>query len=145
MSTRSYIAMQTRNGYHAIYCRFDGYPEGNNDPHGVGYKLNHYYNTPQKVEKLMGLGDINSLQDSIEDTSVQSYRASGDCYCKVRWFTTKEELIKTARAASASFLYIFNYNTFNKSPSPPSPTSKTIKWEDNYWVPKHSWEVIYLR
>lgn len=61
MSTNSFIARSTRDGYEGIYCHWDGYPE---EP-GVGWTLKNYYKSPQKVKRLIALGDLSSLQKNI--------------------------------------------------------------------------------
>ena len=56
MSTRCYIAKRIAPGkYKTIYCHSDGYPEG------VGRTLLDYYNCPEKIDKLLELGDISIL------------------------------------------------------------------------------------
>lgn len=56
MSTRSYIAKQVgENEYRTIFCHFDGYPEH------VGAILLDAYNTPDKLDQLLALGDIDVL------------------------------------------------------------------------------------
>ena len=56
MSTRSYIAKQVgENEYRTIFCHFDGYPEH------VGAILLDAYNTPEKLDELLELGDIDVL------------------------------------------------------------------------------------
>lgn len=56
MSTRSRIGLQLPNGkIKSIYCHWDGYPEG------VGEILRKHYNTREKIEALLELGDISVL------------------------------------------------------------------------------------
>ena len=56
MSTRSRIGLKQANGQiKSIYCHWDGYPEG------VGKTLKEHYNSPEKIEELLELGDISSL------------------------------------------------------------------------------------
>jgi hypothetical protein len=60
MSTRSFIHVQRADGKWArIYCHFDGYWEG------VGQTLQHHYNSQEKAEALVALGDISSLGEEI--------------------------------------------------------------------------------
>ena len=62
MSTRSRIAIENQNGsVTSIYCHFDGYISG------VGKTLFNHYDR-EKLEKLIELGDISSLDESTEDT-----------------------------------------------------------------------------
>ena len=61
MATRSYIAMKTgENTYKAVYCHYAGYLEYN------GRMLLQYYNTQERVEKLLSLGCISSLHEKLE-------------------------------------------------------------------------------
>ncbi len=56
MSTRSLICEELDNGkYKTIYCHSDGYLEWN------GALLLDFYNSKQKVEELLNLGDISIL------------------------------------------------------------------------------------
>jgi hypothetical protein len=59
MATRSRIAIENQDGtVTSIYCHFDGYLDG------VGKKLFNHYDR-EKTEKLMELGDISALGESI--------------------------------------------------------------------------------
>jgi hypothetical protein len=60
MATRSAIIMKTEKGYLGIYCHHDGYLEG------VGFTLAKHYTDPEKVKKLISLGDISSLGEEVE-------------------------------------------------------------------------------
>lgn len=56
MSTRSYIAKQVgENQYKGIYCHSDGYLSHN------GALLIDIYNTPEKVDEVLELGDLSFL------------------------------------------------------------------------------------
>lgn len=56
MSTRSTISIKRKDGTTtSIYCHFDGYIEG------VGVTLQLAYNTADKVEALLQLGNLSSL------------------------------------------------------------------------------------
>ena len=60
MATRSRIGMEQPNGeVRSIYCHWDGYPEG------VGATLREHYTNPEKVEALIALGDISSLNRAV--------------------------------------------------------------------------------
>ena len=60
MGTRSTIGFVNSNGgVTGIYCHWDGYPEHN------GRILRDHYTTPDKIRKLMKLGDLSSLGASI--------------------------------------------------------------------------------
>jgi hypothetical protein len=60
MSTRSTISIQTPEGaIRSIYCHYDGYLSHN------GALLHTYYNTQEKVEELIALGDLSSLREKL--------------------------------------------------------------------------------
>lgn len=63
MSTRSRIAIENQDGtVTSIYCHFDGYISGN------GETLQTNYSNREKVEQLIALGDISSLESDIDET-----------------------------------------------------------------------------
>lgn len=60
MSTRSRIAIENQEGtVRSIYCHFDGYPENN------GAILFANYKDQEKVEALISLGSLSSLQKEV--------------------------------------------------------------------------------
>lgn len=64
MSTRSHIGIQNEDGsLDVIYCHWDGYPSYN------GAILFHHYQEPEKIRKLIALGDISSLAKSVSPVS----------------------------------------------------------------------------
>ena len=61
MSTRSRIGIKLEDGMvKSVYCHFDGYLEG------VGHTLISHYNDEKKDKKLIAMGDMSSLAESIE-------------------------------------------------------------------------------
>lgn len=61
MATRSAIGIKNEKGeIKAIYCHYDGYPEYN------GRILVEHYKTREKVEELLALGDISSLDERVK-------------------------------------------------------------------------------
>ena len=61
MSTNSRIAIEDQTGkVRSIYCHWDGYPS-----HHGPILLDHY-NTQEKVESLIALGAISSLDENVE-------------------------------------------------------------------------------
>lgn len=61
MSTRSLIIRKNEEGkYESIYCHWDGYPTCN------GVILYNHYNNPERVKKLISLGNLSSLNAFIE-------------------------------------------------------------------------------
>ena len=68
MSTRSLIIRKNEEGkYESIYCHWDGYPECN------GVILYNHYNNPERVKKLISLGDLSSLNVFIEPETREGY------------------------------------------------------------------------
>ena len=56
MSTRSKIAIRRKDGsFQGIYCHFDGYLNN------TGEILDKFYDTTEKVEKLISLGNLAKL------------------------------------------------------------------------------------
>lgn len=79
MSTRSNIAIKRKDGTRTgIYCHFDGYIEG------VGVTLQLAYNTAEKVEELLKLGNISALgyytesRDTNENGTIAYHRDRGE-------------------------------------------------------------------
>ena len=63
MSTRGVIGMQQPDGsVWAIYMHHDAYVAG------VGAILGGWYETPEKVEALLALGDLSSLGTTLANT-----------------------------------------------------------------------------
>ena len=61
MGTRSTISILNTNGtLNSIYCQFDGYLAG------IGESLYMHYNEVEKVEKLISMGAVVSLQQEID-------------------------------------------------------------------------------
>lgn len=56
MSTRSLIAKENDDGtFRTVYCHHDGYLTYN------GAMLLDHYNTPERIDKLLDLGDLSFL------------------------------------------------------------------------------------
>jgi hypothetical protein len=61
MATRSRIGIEKVDGsVVSIYCQWDGYPENN------GRLLSEHYTDVEKVEELIGLGDISYLAERVK-------------------------------------------------------------------------------
>ena len=72
MATRSNIAIENQDKtVSVIYCHHDGYIDS------VGKLLQEKYNTREKMEELISLGDISSLGETIEET-VAYHRDMGE-------------------------------------------------------------------
>ena len=84
MGTRSYIGKDIGNGkYSVIFCQLESYLET------TGRLLTEHYNTPEKVDALLALGDICFLGEKNRTRSVAAARLvrqglSAGCYACVR-------------------------------------------------------------
>ena len=112
MGTRSLIAKKEKNGYFAIYCHWDGYPEG------VGKTLMRHYTDAKKVDALLDLGDISSLGEEIGKKHNFDKRPAGqtNAYGRDRGETeteksfepTLKDLLKAANGRDCEYIYIFS-------------------------------------
>lgn len=98
MATRSSISIRREDGtYSSIYCHYDGYPSHN------GRILQEFYNTPQLVEALMGLGDLSQLAERLAPAPGESHRfespANGVC---IAYGRDRGELNASAREYPSS-------------------------------------------
>ena len=59
MGTRSAIIVKVGNLYKGIYCHWDGYPTHN------GKILLEHYNSQERAEALIALGDLSSLRENL--------------------------------------------------------------------------------
>lgn len=68
MSTNSIIGIKRLDGTEKyIYCHWDGYVEGN------GLLLQLCYDTPEKIERLLDLGDLSTLNEYLETDQPHSF------------------------------------------------------------------------
>lgn len=105
MATRSIIAVKNEDeSYDAIYCHWDGYPEG------VGKTLADNYKTLLLAHELIGRGDLSSLGPSIE--SSQFYTSKGESL-KKHYAEDIEELKSIASGMWAEYIYVFEDGKWN--------------------------------
>lgn len=103
MATRSNIGMIQEDGtIKAIYCHWDGYPEG------VGQTLSSYYSSIDKVKSLLNLGDISSLYENLEETEKVAYKNRGEDGVEARTYKSVTEWRENALAQWAEFLYLYD-------------------------------------
>ena len=57
--------------YDAVYCHFDGYPEGDGS---VGKTLQDFYLTEEKVRELIEGGAMSSLSQEVKDCEFYTKR-----------------------------------------------------------------------
>lgn len=75
MSTRSRIGIVEPDGtVKSIYCHHDGYPSYN------GRILKEAYNTVERIEKLMALGNISGLGEYLDENEAKG-RTNKDIVC----------------------------------------------------------------
>lgn len=63
MSTQGTIGIKKNGSFKFIYSEYDGYLEH------MGVMLNTYYNTIDRVEKLIDLGDVFSVGPHLENNA----------------------------------------------------------------------------
>jgi hypothetical protein len=103
MSTRSRIAIENQDGsVKSIYCHFDGYLSG------VGRLLKEYYTTQAKVEALIELGDISSLEMTPASTDAY-HRDRGEDLHKTSYLCV-EDLFDLGFEGGIEYVYCFTKN-----------------------------------
>lgn len=99
MSTQSTINVKMTNGdIKSIYCHFDGYPE-----HHVPILLDHY-DSQEKAEELIALGNIKILGKSTEKPEGHSWDNPTDGYC-VAYDRDRGEKVRDYKAFTHRTLY----------------------------------------
>jgi hypothetical protein len=102
MATRSRIAIENEDGsVKSIYCHYDGYLSG------VGKTLFNHYDK-EKLEKLIELGDISSLEDSTEST-VAYHRDRGEDL-NITTFSDMGELFENGLNSGVEYIYCLTRN-----------------------------------
>lgn len=101
MSTRSRIAVANDDGtYTSIYCHFDGYPAG------VGATLLNHWNSEGAARELLSLGDVSTLEASLDDTVAYS-RDRGETDVDACVSQSIEELRSLTQDCGGEYLYVF--------------------------------------
>jgi hypothetical protein len=101
MATRSRIAIENQDGsVTSIYCHWDGHIETN------GKILNNNYTTKDKVEELIALGNLSSLDETIERT-VAYHRDNGEYHLIQISFINVEELFEDGFSMGVEYIYCF--------------------------------------
>lgn len=116
MGTRSYIAKQMgADQYLTIYCQLGGYPEE------AGATLVKYYDTPEKVDALLALGDLYDLCEKLSpdpghhDFAVPqpgvtlAYQRDGGCTGWEATMKTLEEL-RDWEFDGIEYIYVYSMN-----------------------------------
>jgi hypothetical protein len=95
MATRSTIGVKQADGtIQAIYCHWDGYPEG------VGAGLVQFYNSKAQAEQLIALGGFSALHETLDETKAGAYGTPSD---SARTFTSDKDWLKNFNSGEEYF------------------------------------------
>lgn len=135
MSTKSRIAMKQKdNTYISIVCHFDGYLENN------GKLLYDHYKDSKKVDMLLHLGDISSLERNVfpniskphnknqfqPEVTISYHRDYGeDLNFEIN--NDVYELINECCLSDQSYLYVFEDEKWKFA-------DVRTKWSDDVWL-----------
>ena len=110
MGTPCAIGMKMADGSgKAIRCNFDGYTAG------AGATLAGWYTQQEDVEKLLELGDLSELGDTIDDC-VAYHRDRGEKLSPAVKFDSAEIFRRTGKTIMcADFLYLFEDGQWSAS------------------------------
>lgn len=105
MATRSLIGFQRNEEItNIIYCHWDGYPSH------VGELLMNNYNTPVTVDALMGLGDLSSLNATLETCDAYHRDKKESRELTESRDVLNSEIKQVANDYGVDYVYIFNNN-----------------------------------
>lgn len=103
MATRSTIGVRQADGkIKAVYCHWDGYPEG------VGVGLVENYNSTTQAKSLIKLGGFSSLRETLAETKAEAYGTATD---SARIFDSVEDWIRNFNAGEEYF-YLWDGNSW---------------------------------
>ena len=98
MATRSTIALSVPDGVRAIYCHWDGYPEG------VGQTLKDHYNKLLLISELLDRGDVSSLGDTLVESVFYEDRGEDTPAHK---FASESEWLDWATNCGCEYAYLY--------------------------------------
>jgi hypothetical protein len=105
MATRSRIAIENQDGsVTSIYCHWDGQIYSN------GKILNENYTTTDKVNELIALGDLSSL-DVTTDKTVAYHRDRDEDLIQIP-FNNVEDLFDNGFSSGVEYIYCFTKDGF---------------------------------
>jgi hypothetical protein len=100
MATRSRIAIENQDGsVTSVYCHWDGHIETN------GVILNNNYNTKDKVVELIELGNLSSLDKTLETTVAYARDRGEDSHQAT--YSNVEELFEDGFGDIVEYVYCF--------------------------------------
>lgn len=122
MSTRSMIGRKNPDGtVTAVYCHHDGYPEY------VGNMLLQYYNSTERCNALLCLGDISSLYPALGDADdpalvklgvTKAYNRDRGEELNFHTYRTDTEFLEKAwKDSDAEWVYLWTNNKWLFAPS----------------------------
>jgi hypothetical protein len=82
-----------------VYCHWDGHIETN------GVILNNNYNTKEKVEELIALGNLSSLDKTLETTLAYARDRGEDSHQAT--YSNVEELFEDGFSSGVEYVYCF--------------------------------------
>lgn len=115
MSTHAIVAISDGINIRAIYVHFDGYPSH------TGVILNAHYNSPDKINSLIDLGELSSIGPIAKSRELWSTGPDTD-YCQAygrdrgekgtepKKFTSLSDLIAYGKSYYAAYIYLFEDN-----------------------------------
>lgn len=126
MATRSAIGVVLATGQiQAIYCHWDGYPEG------VGRTLVNHYTNPIKIDGLINLGDLSVLGSEIgekhpfdqrfDDSDPRANwcraygRDRGEEETNSKPFANREEFVSMMERSGCEYFYLWTNGAWHVS------------------------------
>lgn len=104
MGTRSRIALHNPalgGAFTSIYVHWDGYPDG------VGATLLESYTDEDKIRKLIALGDMSSLQHTVEACANEAYAARGETGVEAQHSANLAQLSQLTQSCGGEYLYVY--------------------------------------
>jgi predicted CxxxxCH...CXXCH cytochrome family protein len=95
------IAARTKGTYTAVYCHFDGYPEG------VGATLRASYTDPLKIADLLSRGGMSTLEDTVSRCEFYTDRADPEPL-DIQHSKSLTDLKLIAKNYGCNYLYVFS-------------------------------------
>lgn len=118
MSTNCAIGILEKDIVKVVYCHYDGYPDY------TGKILQEHYTSIDKVRKLIALGDISQVGETLTKT-VAYHRDHGEEYKE----PFKIKLFQLHQVSWGSYMYIFDVNNgVWRSFKAIRRTNGTIEW-----------------